>query len=92
MSNFELVQAKIVSKENAKQQIKKWKQARQKVVFTNGCFDLLHYGHINYLSKAADLGDKLIIGLNADNSVKQLNKGASRPIQDEKTRAAILAA
>jgi rfaE bifunctional protein nucleotidyltransferase chain/domain len=68
-----------------------WKSEGKKVVFTNGVFDLLHLGHITYLSKAAELGDKLIIGLNADASVKRL-KGESRPINDQNNRAALLAA
>lgn len=68
-----------------------WKFRGQKVVFSNGCFDLLHRGHVEYLSKAADLGDVLVIGLNTDASVKRL-KGPSRPLQDEQTRALILSA
>jgi len=68
-----------------------WKSIGLKIVFTNGCYDILHLGHIDYLSKARDLGDKLIIGLNSDESVKRI-KGKSRPIQDENSRAFILAA
>ncbi|MCO5934415.1 D-glycero-beta-D-manno-heptose 1-phosphate adenylyltransferase [Mucilaginibacter sp. RB4R14] len=68
-----------------------WKSEGKKVVFTNGVFDLLHLGHITYLSKAAELGDKLIIGLNADASVKRL-KGETRPVNDQNNRAALLAA
>ncbi|HRH63631.1 MAG TPA: D-glycero-beta-D-manno-heptose 1-phosphate adenylyltransferase [Bacteroidia bacterium] len=64
----------------------------EKLVFTNGCFDLLHQGHIDYLAKAADLGTKLIVGVNSDNSVKRLGKGPSRPIQNEQSRALLLAA
>jgi len=59
-------------------------------VFTNGCFDLVHRGHIDYLSKAADLGDVLIIGLNSDDSVSRL-KGSKRPIIDQQSRALLLA-
>ena len=62
-----------------------------KIVFTNGCFDIIHRGHIDYLAKASDLGGKLIIGLNSDSSVRKLNKAKSRPLQDEKSRAMILA-
>ena len=62
----------------------------KKIVFTNGCFDLLHLGHIDYLSKAADLGDVLIIGLNSDLSVSRI-KGNTRPLQDERSRAMVLA-
>ena len=61
-----------------------------RTVFTNGCFDLLHYGHVDYLARARDLGDKLIVGLNSDESVRRL-KGAHRPIQDEKSRQYLLA-
>lgn len=68
-----------------------WKSEGKKIVFTNGVFDLLHLGHITYMSKAAELGDKLIIGLNADASVKRL-KGESRPVNDQNNRAALLAA
>ena len=67
-----------------------WKFKDQKIVFTNGCFDIIHRGHIDYLAKAASLGDQLIIGLNTDASVKRL-KGALRPVQDENTRALVLA-
>jgi D-glycero-beta-D-manno-heptose 1-phosphate adenylyltransferase len=68
-----------------------WRFKDQKVVFTNGCFDIIHRGHVEYLAQAASLGDQLIIGLNTDASVKRL-KGASRPMQDENTRALVLAA
>lgn len=63
---------------------------RKTIVFTNGCFDVLHQGHIQYLSQAADLGDVLVVGLNTDSSVKKL-KGPSRPYLDEQSRALILA-
>jgi rfaE bifunctional protein nucleotidyltransferase chain/domain len=62
----------------------------KKIVFTNGCFDILHRGHIEYLSKARDLGDALIIGVNSDDSVRRI-KGAGRPVQDEQTRLLALA-
>lgn len=74
-----------------KTQVQNWQSEGKKVVFTNGVFDLLHIGHITYLAKAAELGDKLIIGLNADSSVKRI-KGESRPVNDQSSRAAILAA
>ena len=70
--------------------VKEWKSAGKKIVFTNGCFDILHAGHIAYLSEAAGLGDVLIIGLNSDNSVSAL-KGPSRPINGESSRALMLA-
>lgn len=68
-----------------------WKSEGKKIVFTNGVFDLLHIGHITYLAKAAELGEKLIIGLNSDSSVRRI-KGEGRPINDENSRAALLAA
>lgn len=68
-----------------------WKKEGKKVVFTNGVFDLLHIGHITYLAKASGLGDKLIIGLNSDSSVKRI-KGDDRPVNDQNSRAALLAA
>lgn len=63
----------------------------KKTVFTNGCFDLIHLGHVDYLSKARDLGDLLVVGVNTDASVRRL-KGQSRPLQDENSRAMVLAA
>jgi rfaE bifunctional protein nucleotidyltransferase chain/domain len=74
-----------------KKTVANWQAERKKVVFTNGVFDLLHLGHITYLAKAAELGDKLIIGLNSDTSVKRI-KGEGRPINDQNNRAAVLAA
>ena len=71
--------------------INKIKSEGKKIVFTNGCFDLLHVGHIKYLSQAKDLGDILIIGLNSDKSVKKL-KGSNRPINSFEDRAKLLAA
>jgi rfaE bifunctional protein nucleotidyltransferase chain/domain len=70
---------------------KKLKKKHKKIVFTNGCFDILHYGHVKYLEKCKKLGDFLVIGLNSDASVKKI-KGKSRPVTGEKERAAILAA
>ena len=67
-----------------------WKAEGHKIVFTNGVFDLLHAGHVAYLSEASDLGDKLILGLNSDESVQRL-KGPERPVNTETTRAALLA-
>lgn len=63
----------------------------EKVVFTNGCFDILHRGHIHYLAKAADLASYFVVAVNSDASVKRLGKSVSRPLQDEQTRALILA-
>jgi rfaE bifunctional protein nucleotidyltransferase chain/domain len=67
-----------------------WRFKDKKIVFTNGCFDVIHRGHIEYMMQAASLGDVLIIGLNTDESVKKL-KGPNRPINDEQSRAIVLA-
>ena len=91
MGTFESIQGKIKTREAAKAQIQSWKAAAQKVVFTNGCFDLLHQGHVTYLAKASDLGHKMVLGLNADASVKRLGKGDDRPINGEDARALVLA-
>lgn len=72
-------------------QLKAWQQNGEKVVFTNGVFDLIHIGHITYLAKAAELGHKLIIGLNSDESVRRL-KGPTRPVNNQHSRAMLLAA
>lgn len=82
---------KIKTLPDAIEQIKTWHSAGQKIVFTNGCFDLLHLGHVDYLEKAKSLGDKLVIGLNTDSSVRRY-KGESRPLQDQQSRARVLAA
>jgi rfaE bifunctional protein nucleotidyltransferase chain/domain len=71
-------------------QVDKWKDLGKKIVFTNGCFDILHAGHVLYLEEAKRLGDILIVGVNSNNSVATL-KGPSRPIQDENDRMIILA-
>ena len=82
---------KICDLPTLKSKVAYWQLEGEKVVFTNGVFDLLHIGHITYMAKAADLGDRLIVGLNADNSVKRL-KGDDRPVNDQINRAALLAA
>lgn len=89
---FEILQGKILHMDSLKKSLSIWSLYSKKIVFTNGVFDLLHFGHIQYLSKAKDLGDKLIVGLNSDDSARRLNKGVNRPIQDEQSRATILAA
>ena len=82
--------SKILELSALKTKVESWKSEGRKVVFTNGVFDLIHIGHITYLSKAAELGDKLIIGLNSDTSVKRI-KGESRPVNGQDSRAALLA-
>lgn len=73
-------------------QIKQWKSLGQKVVFTNGVFDILHVGHVDYLTKAQALGDRLVVGLNSDASVRRLNKGPERPLNPEAARKQVLEA
>lgn len=68
-----------------------WRFLEQKIVFTNGCFDLLHLGHVSYLEAAAQLGDVLVVGVNSDDSVRRL-KGPTRPLQSQEARTRILAA
>jgi|TARA_B110000263_G_scaffold146732_1_gene127277 rfaE bifunctional protein nucleotidyltransferase chain/domain len=91
MSELHKINDKIISLEELKARIESWKANGKKIVFTNGCFDILHRGHVEVLAKTADLGDKLIIGLNSDSSIKKLKK-ENRPIVDEKSRALLLAA
>jgi rfaE bifunctional protein nucleotidyltransferase chain/domain len=80
---------KILTREQLPATLADWRAAGRKVVFTNGCFDLLHLGHVDYLEQARHLGDALVVGLNTDASVSCLKPG--RPIQDETARARILA-
>src|SRR5476651_2678742 len=84
------IQSKILTLPQLKAKVDVWKAAGEKVVFTNGVFDLIHVGHITYMVDAASLGTKLIIGLNADSSVKRL-KGPERPINNQDSRALLLA-
>ena len=67
-----------------------WQSQNKRIVFTNGCFDIVHLGHIDYLSRAADLADVLVIGVNTDASVSRI-KGENRPLQDELSRSTLLA-
>lgn len=85
------IQQKVLTNEFLLQKVKLWKTENQKLVFTNGCFDILHRGHVEYLAQAADFGAQLIVAINSDSSVKKLNKGESRPLQDENARALIIA-
>ena len=91
MSHLEKINDKIISLQALKSRVKNWKSGNEKIVFTNGCFDILHKGHLEVLAKTADLGNRLIIGLNSDSSIKNL-KGGNRPIVDENSRAILLAA
>lgn len=90
MSKFDIVEEKIIDRSHLQSRINVWRLLEKKIVFTNGCFDLLHRGHADYLIKAAELGDRLIVGLNSDLSASNL-KGAGRPITDQSSRALLLA-
>ncbi|WP_116545022.1 D-glycero-beta-D-manno-heptose 1-phosphate adenylyltransferase [Pontibacter virosus] len=81
---------KILSLPDLQVQVQAWHNQGQKIVFTNGCFDILHLGHVDYLEKARQLGDKLVLGLNTDASISRI-KGPSRPLQDEMSRARVMA-
>ncbi len=91
MNKHDSISAKICSREQLAERVRSWQAEGLKVVFTNGCFDIIHKGHADYLSRAADLGDKLVVAVNTDDSVRRLQKGPSRPIQDEKARAFVMA-
>ncbi len=91
LTQLELIRSKILNRDLLKNQVYSWRFKSEKIVFTNGCFDLLHQGHIDYLSKAADCGTMLLVGINSDDSVRRLAKGPSRPLQDEYSRALIIA-
>ena len=85
MENWEIIESG-----NIKQELSKLRGKSKKIVFTNGCFDIIHAGHISYLNEAKTLGDILIVGLNSDKSVRRL-KGGGRPIVSEQDRAYVLA-
>ena len=91
MSALVQIEAKIHSWESAQAIVQQWQKQGETVVFTNGCFDLLHYGHLHYLAQARDLGHRLVLGLNSAGSVCRL-KGPHRPINDELTRTWQMAA
>lgn len=91
MDNQKFISDKIIrNKEELESTLNIWRFKKERIVFTNGCFDILHRGHVEYLAKAAAFGTKLVVGLNTDSSVKRL-KGESRPVNDEEARAIVLA-
>ena len=90
MSHLNTLKKKIYSSEEIVSVSRSWKNEGKKIVFTNGCFDLVHSAHITVLAKSAELGDKLIVGLNSDESIKKI-KGPKRPIIKEDSRAILLA-
>lgn len=91
MERYQAILHKINDLESTQRVVKGWQMKGEKVVFTNGCFDILHTGHVTYLVKAADLGHKLVVGLNTDQSVKRQGKGEERPINHEDARLMVLA-
>lgn len=90
MNYLELAKLKILNDNFLDQMLALWRFKQYNIVFTNGCFDILHLGHIDYLSKARGLGDILIIGLNTDASVSRI-KGPERPVNDQNARSMVLA-
>jgi len=90
MNQLDTIVKKIVTREEAQRIVTEWKAQGEKIVFTNGCFDIIHKGHVCYLAQARDLGTKLVLGLNTDASIKRL-KGESRPIKEEESRALTVA-
>ena len=90
MSSLKKIETKIQTLKQAKKTVRDWIGNNETVVFTNGCFDILHLGHLDYLSKAKDLGSKLVIGVNSSSSVQKL-KGPSRPVNSTQSRSTLLA-
>jgi rfaE bifunctional protein nucleotidyltransferase chain/domain len=91
MKQIDTIKNKVLELQDLTLKIKKLKSQGSRIVFTNGCFDILHVGHATYLAAAKDLGDILVVAVNTDASVKQLDKGADRPINSEVSRAFLLA-
>jgi len=89
MTNLEQLQSKIIPKEKIQNLVDGLKLDGKTIVFSNGCFDLVHRGHVEYLAKASDLADVFVLGLNTDASVQRL-KGDDRPLQDEVARAILM--
>jgi rfaE bifunctional protein nucleotidyltransferase chain/domain len=90
MDKLGFIKSKILSGEELEHRLAQWRFKGYKIVFTNGCFDILHRGHIEYLAKASSCGDILIVGINTDASVHSI-KGPGRPAQNEKSRVLLLA-
>jgi rfaE bifunctional protein nucleotidyltransferase chain/domain len=91
LPNLSIVTSKILTLDKLVKSTMLARLKSEKIVFTNGCFDIIHRGHIHYLALAADKGSQLIVGINSDDSVKRLGKNTTRPLQDEQTRALIIA-
>lgn len=91
MTRLDYIEQKIVSPEEALKRMNTWRMKGQKVGFTNGCFDILHKGHVTYLAQSAEEANRLVVGLNTDASVKRQGKGDDRPVNTEDARAMVLA-
>ena len=91
MGKLDVLKNKIIGKDEALQAINRWRLKNDTIVFTNGCFDILHLGHVEYLAKAAEEGDRLVVGINSDDSIKRI-KGESRPVNNIEARAGVLSA
>jgi rfaE bifunctional protein nucleotidyltransferase chain/domain len=91
MSFHDQLKNKIVTWENASRILSGLRMKGKRIVFTNGCFDIIHPGHVDYLTQARDLGNFLVLGLNTDSSVKRLNKAPNRPVNNQESRAMVLA-
>ena len=91
-TKLEQIKGKVVSLAELKEKTEELKQLGKRIVFTNGCFDIVHLWHVNYLAQAAELGDVLVIGMNSDQSVRNQGKGPERPVNPEEARGMILAA
>jgi rfaE bifunctional protein nucleotidyltransferase chain/domain len=87
-----MTEEKIRSLEDALRLVESWQAAGERVVFTNGVFDIVHLGHVDYLEKARGRGDRLVLGLNTDDSVRRLAKGPNRPVVPQYARARMVAA
>ena len=90
MKQTNYIQSKIYTRDGIVQQAMRWRFLSKKIVFTNGCFDILHKGHLHSLNEAAGFGDVLVVGVNADASVAKL-KGPHRPVNDQDSRSLVLA-
>jgi rfaE bifunctional protein nucleotidyltransferase chain/domain len=88
----ETTDKRIFDRISAARMVNVWRLKSDRIVFTNGCFDILHRGHVEYLQEAAALGDRLVVGVNSDASVRRLGKGEDRPLNDQDSRAKVLAA
>jgi rfaE bifunctional protein nucleotidyltransferase chain/domain len=91
MESLNIIKEKIYTPDHLRRQVAIWRFKDKRIIFSNGCFDVLHLGHVEYLAKARDLGDILIVGLNTDDSVHRL-KGIHRPVNNEEARSVSLAA